>query len=167
MSENPFPSLHSYWRMDYIQSHCAKNEKRNPFAQIHSTPEKDEENLVVARSEHSFIVMNRYPYNAGHLLVLPLAEKADLEDLSEEEYHDFFATVLLAKRILKAALKPEGFNVGMNLGPASGAGIPGHLHAHVVPRWFGDTNFMPVIANTRTLPASLESMWQQLRKHVS
>jgi ATP adenylyltransferase len=107
--------------------------------------------------------MNRYPYNAGHLLVLPYREVPDIEDLSREERVCFFETTLRAKRLLKAALNPNGFNIGINLGEAGGAGIPKHLHQHVVPRWTGDTNFMPVVGSTRVLPQALEAMWDHLK----
>ena len=107
--------------------------------------------------------MNRYPYNPGHLLVLPYQEVADIEDLSKDERSCFLESTIKAKRLLTAAIKPDGFNIGVNLGEAGGAGIPKHLHLHVVPRWNGDTNFMPVLGSTRVLPQSLEAMWDWLK----
>jgi ATP adenylyltransferase len=107
-------------------------------------------------------VLNRYPYNAGHLLAIPYREVPNLEDLSQEERLDLMNLLVTAQDILKKALKPDGFNIGMNLGKGAGAGIPTHLHVHIVPRWNGDTNFMPVVAGTRVLPQSLEAMWSRL-----
>ena len=106
--------------------------------------------------------MNRYPYNAGHLLVLPFREVAELELLETEERHELMDLIIKAQQILTRALRPNGFNTGFNFGNAGGAGIPCHLHCHVVPRWEGDTNFMPVIGNTRVLPDSMDAMWERL-----
>lgn len=106
--------------------------------------------------------MNRYPYNAGHLLVLPVREVSDFEELTEVERLALFASVLRAQRILKQAMQPEGFNIGFNVGAAAGAGIASHLHAHVVPRWNGDTNFMPVVGKTKVLPEALETLYDRL-----
>jgi ATP adenylyltransferase len=105
--------------------------------------------------------MNRFPYNAGHLLAIPFREVCELEELNPEERADLFEIVVYGKRLLTAALKPDGFNVGFNLGTAAGGSIS-HLHGHIVPRWNGDNNFMPVLGQTRTLPQSLEAMWERL-----
>ena len=110
------------------------------------------------------IVMNRYPYNAGHLLVLPYREVAQLEDMAKEERHELMDLIVKAQEILTNALRPDGFNTGFNFGKAAGAGIPCHLHCHVVPRWHGDTNFMPVIGHTRVLPDSMDLMWERLNQ---
>jgi ATP adenylyltransferase len=106
--------------------------------------------------------MNRYPYNAGHLLVLPVREVGDLAELGEEESIGLWREVLLARRVLAQLLRPDGFNLGFNLGSAAGAGVPGHLHCHLVPRWDGDTNFMPVIGEVKVLPEALESLYDRL-----
>jgi len=153
--------LHAYWRMEYVTQELPP-EARHPFVDL---PEMNDDRatLIVAREDHCFILMNRYPYNAGHLLVLPYREVPDLEDLSDEERLDFLNSAIKGKRILKEAIKPDGFNVGLNLGAAAGAGVPKHLHMHIVPRWSGDTNFMPVLGSTRVLPQSLETMWEHLR----
>lgn len=135
---------------------------RRPFVDLPKSDD-DKASLIVSREKYTFILMNRYPYNAGHLLVLPYREVADIEDLNKNERHCFLESTIKAKRILKAAIKPDGFNIGINLGEAGGAGIPKHLHLHVVPRWKGDTNFMPVVGSTRVLPQSLEAMWNRLK----
>ncbi|MEM9159618.1 MAG: HIT domain-containing protein [Verrucomicrobiota bacterium] len=153
--------LHAYWRMEYVTQEKSPAERR-PFKDLPSLDD-DKSTLIISREKESFILMNRYPYNAGHLLVLPYREVPDLEDLKEEERICFMNSSIKAKKILKAALNPDGFNIGINLGEAAGAGIPRHLHLHVVPRWSGDTNFMPVLGSTRVLPTSLESMWDRLR----
>lgn len=146
--------------MEYVQQ-AKTPAQRQPFADLPKRQD-DRVTLVLSRERHSFILMNRYPYNAGHLLILPYREVPDLEDLSDEELLCFTKTTRKAKRLLSKALKPDGFNIGMNLGEAAGAGIPKHLHQHVVPRWSGDTNFMPVLGSTRVLPQSLEAMWDHL-----
>ena len=108
--------------------------------------------------------MNKFPYNCGHLLVIPLRQVADIEDLTSEERVEFFDAIIKAKQILKNAMNPDAFNVGFNLGAKAGAGIPEHLHCHVVPRWDGDTNFMPVISDTRVLPQAMDALWGKLVK---
>lgn len=153
--------LHAYWRMEYVTQEKSP-ETRRPFVDLPKMDD-DKATLIIARESHSFIIMNRYPYNPGHLLILPYREIPDIEDLTAEERVCFTDTTIKAKRLLKAALKPGGFNIGINLGEAAGAGIPRHLHQHVVPRWTGDTNFMPVLGSTRVLPQSLEAMWDHLK----
>ena len=159
---NPFEHLHSYWRMEYIETPDAI-EGKNPFVTLPQM-EDERESLILFRGDTGYLVLNRYPYNAGHLLVIPYREVADLSDLTTEEKAEFLELIIKGKAILTHALNPAGFNVGMNLGIPAGAGIPGHLHAHIVPRWKGDTNFMPVIGNTRVLPTSLQCMWERLKQ---
>ncbi|MGF1531634.1 MAG: HIT domain-containing protein [Puniceicoccaceae bacterium] len=159
-----FENLHAHWRMPYVAApSSAKEEKPHLFASI---PEELDErsSLLIHRGSLSYLVMNRYPYNAGHLLAVPYREVPDLEDLSPAEFTDLHQTILFGKKLLRHALAPHGFNIGYNLGSAAGAGIPRHLHCHIVPRWNGDTNFMPVVADTRVLPIAMESMWEVLRK---
>jgi len=153
--------LHAYWRMEYIEAPKGPSSP-NPFKDLPS--QDDRPALIVFRSEHTFLVLNRYPYNAGHLLLLPYREVPELADLSTGERTDFMSTLIIGQDILRRALQPSGFNIGMNLGASGGAGIPRHLHAHIVPRWTGDTNFMPVIGDTRVLPQSLDTMWKRLRE---
>ena len=156
--------LHAYWRMPYILAPKNPNEK-NPFTKIHKT-EDDKKEYILYRGRWNYIVMNRYPYNAGHLLVLPFREVGELEALEPEERHELMDLIVKAQQILNRALEPNGFNIGFNFGKAAGAGIPCHLHCHVVPRWNGDTNFMPVISDTRVLPDSMDAMWERLRTCV-
>ena len=118
----------------------------------------DEDGLVVARGETVYAVLNLYPYNSGHLMVCPYRHVASYIDLSADEVSELAALTQQAIRALQTAYAPQGFNIGMNQGTASGAGIAAHLHQHVVPRWGGDTNFMPVIARTKVLPQSLADM---------
>jgi ATP adenylyltransferase len=159
---NPYEHLHAYWRMEYIEAPAGLKGK-NPFVELPKL-ENERESLVLYRGKTGYLILNRYPYNAGHLLALPYREVAELEGLDEKEKSEFLDLIIRAKRILTKALNPDGFNVGMNLGGAAGAGIPSHLHAHIVPRWNGDTNFMPVISKTRVLPTSLEAMWERLKQ---
>lgn len=159
--------LHAYWRMPYItapkQSEKQSSaERENPFTAIPNSDDPRREGLLLL-GEHNYIVMNRFPYNAGHLLVVTRREVGDISLLTDEERHEHFDFVIEGKRILTEALQPDGFNIGYNLGSAAGAGIPKHLHCHIVPRWSGDTNFMPVIANTRVLPEAMDAMWQRLK----
>jgi ATP adenylyltransferase len=123
----------------------------------------DRKNLLVHRGERSFTVLNRYPYNSGHVMVVPRAHVAQLEELSPEEFADLHDELRRAARVVRAVYRPEGMNVGMNLGRIAGAGIADHLHYHVVPRWGGDTNFMPVLSDTRVMVEHLDATWQKLR----
>ena len=133
----------------------------NPFVSLPAMGD-DAAALILHRGALTYLLLNRFPYNAGHLLAVPFREVAELEDLTTAERDELMAKIVFAKRVLQAALKPDGFNIGFNLGAAAGAGIPQHLHAHIVPRWSGDTNFMPVIGQTRVLPQALESMYARL-----
>ena len=147
--------------MEYVTQEKTPGERR-PFVDL-PKQDDDKNNLIVGREKHSFILMNRYPYNAGHLLILPYREVPDIEDLDQEERLCLINTTVKGKQLLTAALKPDGFNIGINLGEAAGAGVPKHLHQHIVPRWSGDTNFMPVLGSTRVLPQSLAAMWDHLK----
>jgi ATP adenylyltransferase len=124
-----------------------------------------EGNFILQRNELCMVVLNRYPYNSGHLLVSPLRHLGELEDLTKQELDELLAATMRAMAALRVSMEPEGFNVGANLGSAAGAGVPGHLHMHVVPRWSGDTNLMPVLAETKILPEDLEQTYRRLRPH--
>jgi ATP adenylyltransferase len=115
----------------------------------------DGENLIVHRAPLTAVFMNKYPYNNGHLLVMPLRHVAELDDLEENELFELFEVVRTARRSLDMVMKPHGYNIGINLGEVAGAGVPGHLHAHIVPRWNGDTNFMPVLSETKVISEGL------------
>ena len=140
--------------MEYI---LGKKGKACVFCGIKEAPPAERaERLVVCSTKHAFVILNRYPFAAGHLLVVPHTHTDALEKLSVEEYRALFDLVGAAVTRLQGAVRPEGLNVGLNLGAAAGAGIAEHLHAHIVPRWSGDTNFMPVLADTRVIPQALE-----------
>jgi ATP adenylyltransferase len=156
--------LHPYWRMDYIEAPRYPAAMARPFSELPALGD-DRAALIVHRSPLSYLVLNRYPYNPGHLLAVPFRETTDLEELSTAERADLMEEMILAKRLLTAALKPDGFNLGFNLGDASGGSIA-HLHGHIVPRWNGDNNFMPVLGSTRILPQSLEATWLRITQVV-
>ncbi len=124
--------------------------------------ENDRTNLVLHRGPLTYVVMNLYPYNNGHLMIVPSRHCADVSDFSPQESLEIMQVTQACTRILRRALGAEGFNVGFNLGKAAGAGIADHVHLHVVPRWAGDTNFMPVLAETKVMPEYLESTYDKL-----
>jgi ATP adenylyltransferase len=157
--------LHPYWRMDYIEAPRYPASMIRPFTELPALGD-DRAALIVHRSSQSYLLLNRFPYNPGHLLAVPFREVTDLEELSPEERTDLNEEIVLAKRLLVAALKPDGFNIGYNLGSASGGSIS-HLHGHIVPRWGGDNNFMPVIGETRVLPQSLDATWVRISQVVA
>jgi len=126
----------------------------------------DAKNHILIRNRTCFALLNAYPYNAGHLMVAPYKHTSELDDLTEEELADLMLLTRRCKAILTRALKPDGFNVGINLGQVAGAGILDHVHIHIVPRWNGDTNFMTVTANVRVVPQALDDMYATLLKHV-
>jgi ATP adenylyltransferase len=126
--------------------------------------EADRRNLIVHRSPLSFTILNRFPYNNGHVMVVPRAHVSRLEDLGAEAFADLQAELRRAVGVVRAAYRPEGMNVGMNLGKVAGAGIEDHLHWHVVPRWAGDTNFMPVLSGTKVMVEHLDASWARLRE---
>jgi ATP adenylyltransferase len=131
-------------------------------AKYESTANADRQLLVAARGPHTLVVLNRYPYNNGHLLVAPQRHVGELDQLNRDEHFECMEQLGRLTRVYRAALKPDGFNIGLNLGRVAGAGLPGHLHWHFVPRWNGDTNFMPVMANVRVIPQSLDALWELL-----
>ena len=154
------------WRIEFITAPKAEGcflcDKGSPAAGADAVV--DEGNLVIARGQHVYVLMNAFPYNSGHLMVAPYRHVADLTDLNAGELAEMAVMTVEAERVLKAAMFPQGFNIGYNLGTAGGAGVPGHVHCHIVPRWSGDTNFMPVLGNTRVVPQALEETAALLRK---
>jgi ATP adenylyltransferase len=126
-------------------------------------PEHDHENYVLYRGEHAFVVLNLYPYNNGHLMVLPYDHIASLEDLPLDVQAEMIHLVSHFIKLVRLAMTPTGFNVGMNIGKAAGAGIDDHVHIHIVPRWHGDTNFMPIVAETRVIPEWLDDTYAKLK----
>ncbi len=155
-------SLHAPWRIEYILAPKPKLDE-SLFTTIAQSSD-DAGNLVIARDRTCYAVLNRYPYNGGHLMVVPYKQAPDLDGLTDEEVADLWKLVRRCIRVLKQEMKPEGFNVGINLGKVAGAGIIEHLHIHIVPRWNGDTNFMPIIANTSVVPQALSDLATQLRQ---
>lgn len=124
---------------------------------------KDEENLVLARGDQAFVILNLFPYNTGHLMVAPYRHVGELDDLTHEEFDEVWSWTRRSVAAHREASQPEGFNIGINLGTVAGAGVPGHFHLHVVPRWGGDTNFMPVVGETKVLPELLSQTYERLR----
>jgi len=133
---------------------------------IRQPPERWREVLVLHRGEKSFIILNKYPYNSGHLMIVPIEHVGDYEELDEETVLEMDGLLRLSLKALKKVLKPHGFNIGYNLGRPAGAGLESHIHMHVVPRWNGDTNFMPVIANTKVISQDLLSTYDRLREVI-
>jgi ATP adenylyltransferase len=156
--------LHAYWRMDYIEAPRYPAAMKRPFTELPAMGD-DKAALIVHRSPHSYLVVNRFPYNPGHLLAVPFREVVELEELSKAERADLMEEIVFGKRLLSAAMKPDGVNIGFNLGSSAGGSIA-HLHGHIVPRWNGDNNFMPVIGQTRVLPQSLDATWERLAATV-
>jgi ATP adenylyltransferase len=155
------------WRTTYIDDVAtqppADNDDDCLFERLARGP--DDASLVLARNEHAFAVMNAYPYTSGHLMVAPLRHVATLADLSRDEAAAVMALVQDANVAVLGAYRPDGINVGANIGRAAGAGVPGHVHVHVLPRWAGDTNFMTAVAEARVLPEPLTKSYEKLRAH--
>jgi ATP adenylyltransferase len=158
-------TLHAPWRIDYILA--PKPElKTGLFTRIAQSSD-DEANYVIVRDRTCFALLNAYPYVGGHLMTVPYKETPDLAGLTDEELADLWRLTRRCIAALTGIMKPDGFNVGINLGSAAGAGIEEHLHIHVVPRWKGDTNFMPVVANTTVLPEALKDIAAKLRAKLA
>ena len=155
-------TLHAPWRIPYILSPKASPSEQSIFTQIAQSSD-DETNYVIARDRTCYAVLNTYPYTGGHLLVVPYKQAPDLDGLTEEELTDLWKLTRRCLSALRQVMNPAGFNIGINLGRVAGAGITEHLHIHIVPRWNGDTNFMPVIANTTVLPEALADLAGKLR----
>ncbi|HXY73593.1 MAG TPA: HIT domain-containing protein [Actinomycetota bacterium] len=149
------------WRMEYIRT--ATRGDGECFLCSEPAAAQDDRFFILSRATSAFACLNIYPYNPGHLLVAPFRHVADLEDVTPEESADCDGLLRRSVAVLKEAMEPHGFNLGMNLGRAAGAGVPGHIHWHVVPRWGGDTNFMPIVGETRVLPELLADTYAKLR----
>jgi len=153
--------LWSPWRFRYIAG--PKPERECIFCEIAASKE-DELNLVLFRGKLTFVVLNRYPYSVGHLMIVPLAHVASLEEMHEPAGGEMMLLMRRAEIALGKVYHPDGLNMGLNLGASAGAGVAGHLHMHVVPRWLGDANFMTTVAETRVLPESLEATYAKLKE---
>jgi len=154
----PESPLWAPWRIDWILS----RKPEGCFLCEGASAEAGEEQLVLAGGRHAYVLMNRYPYASGHLMVAPRQHTGDLVTLPEEAVVECARWIRVCVRALGEAMAPHGFNVGLNLGVAGGAGVPGHLHWHVVPRWQADTNFMPMLCDTRVIPEHLRATWRKL-----
>jgi ATP adenylyltransferase len=153
-------SLHAPWRIEYILA--PKPDNQDLFVRIGASSD-DEANYVIARDRTCYALLNTYPYTGGHLMVVPYKQAQDLNDLTDEELTDLMRLTRRCQNALTRVMKPHGYNIGVNLGQVAGAGILGHLHIHIVPRWLGDTNFMPVLAGTTVMPEALRELAAKLR----
>jgi ATP adenylyltransferase len=149
------------WRLEYVKD-ASKDTGQGCIFCAKPAEEDDRENLIVHRGERCFVILNLYPYTNGHLMVAPFEHVAGLEDLPPETTAEMMALAQRAIALLNAGYEPHGFNVGFNQGRVAGAGVEHHIHMHVVPRWGGDTNFMPVLADTRVMPQTLEQTYDAL-----
>jgi ATP adenylyltransferase len=146
------------WRIDYIL-----NEKPSDcIFCVSSDQEQDRDRLILHRTGLSLVMLNRYPYNNGHMMIAPFRHTADMNELSIAEMLDLFAALRLCRNVLEKTAAPQGFNIGINLGKAAGAGVDDHIHIHIVPRWNGDTNFMSVISDVRIMPENLLNTYEKL-----
>lgn len=150
------------WRAEYIKK-ATSGEEEGCFLCDAWKSDEPEKLWVVHKSSLSFVILNIYPYNAGHVMVAPMKHTGNVEDLSEEEGKDLFKLIQKTVTAIKKAYQPKGINIGMNLGRAAGAGLEDHMHFHIVPRWFGDTNFMPVTAGTKVLSELLDQTFTKLK----
>ena len=154
------------WRMAYIRAaskECASGRTECIFCGLLKCDD-DEAALILHRDRHAFVVMNRFPYNNGHLMVVPNRHVGDYERLRSEEGRELHRLAQVSMRALRLAFKPDGYNVGMNLGRVAGAGVVDHVHTHIVPRWLGDVNYMPLLAETKVIGEHLSDTYQHLRK---
>ena len=147
------------WRIEYIAKPkdsacilCRKPRQNN-----------DDANFILYRGQSNFVILNAFPYNPGHLMVAPYRHVADIQDLTSDESTEHFKLVKKSMSVLKQVLKPDGFNIGLNIGKVAGAGIEEHLHTHIVPRWLGDVNFMPVMSDTRVISEGLSATYNKLK----
>jgi ATP adenylyltransferase len=163
MSNEQFPKEHieklwAPWRVEYFE----KQPRDLDFLAAAARASDDPAHLVLTRRKTAFLMMNRYPYSVGHLMAVPYKKTAELSSLGENEIVDLWNLVIHAQALLRAAARAQGFNIGLNLGECAGAGVVDHLHIHIVPRWSGDTNFMPVVAGTKTISEGLRALYDKL-----
>lgn len=151
------------WRMKYI----LQSRKAGCFLCSIFKSRRDQRHLVLQRGAYCYLLLNRYPYNNGHLMVAPYRHAATLENMRPEEMNEMMQLTSKACKALRKCMRPDGFNLGLNIGTAAGAGLKDHLHLHIVPRWEGDTNFMPVFGEVKIIPQPLDEVWRKLRKALS
>ncbi len=155
-------SLWAPWRVEYFEV-----KDRDPDFLLRAIESSDDEtNLIITRSVFSLLIMNKYPYSAGHLMAVPYRKVCGLQELSDAEKLDLWSLIDLAQNLLQRVVKASGFNIGMNIGACSGAGVPDHLHIHIVPRWPGDVNFICVLGGVRVIPEGLQPLYQKLRAEL-
>ena len=158
MNADELSALWAPWRVEYFSA------PREPdFLLAAANATDDRAHLVLARRPHTFLIMNRYPYAVGHLMAVPCRKVADIAELTDAEQLELWSLAALGQKLLRSIVRAQGFNVGLNLGRCAGAGVVDHLHLHIVPRWDGDQNFMPVLAGTRILPEAVEALYAKLR----
>lgn len=160
--------LFSPWRSKYISTF--KKEKPRKGESLFSRilrQKKDSKNLVIVRKNHCFVMMNLYPYNSGHLMIVPYQQTSEISDLSVEEMAEIMETSSQMIEILKKILKPQGFNFGANLGRAAGAGVDDHIHFHIVPRWIGDTNFMPTLSDIKVVSEDMRETFKKIKNEIT
>src|SRR3954462_1338698 len=151
-------TLWAPWRIEYFE----KEPRDRDFLSRAATATNDAEYFVITRRKTAFLMMNRYPYNVGHLMAVPYRKTGDASSLGENEVLELWQLAVHAQGLLRETMKAQGFNIGLNLGQCAGAGVPDHLHLHIVPRWNGDTNFMPVLSGTRMLSEGLRGLYDKL-----
>ncbi len=148
------------WRMSYIKS----ADRMQGCFLCDAVSKRDEDSYIVYRSRKVFVILNSYPYNTGHIMIAPYRHVAELESLDQDEAIDLVETMKKSLRALREAYSPQGFNIGINIGRVAGAGLESHIHIHIVPRWGGDTNFMPITGGAKVLPEDLDTAWKKLRE---
>ena len=161
MADGPKEQLETLWapwRVEYFE----KQPRDADFLERAATASNDAEHLVITRRKTAFLMMNRYPYAVGHLMAVPYRKTASLDSLGDNEVVELWRLVGHGQALLRSVARAQGFNVGINLGECAGAGVVDHLHIHIVPRWSGDTNFMPIVANTRTISEGLKALYDKL-----
>jgi ATP adenylyltransferase len=150
-------SVWAPWRVEYFSI-----DRSRDFLTEAAQGDNDREHLVVRRLKETFLILNRYPYAVGHLMAVPYRKVADIADLTDGERAELWDQAAYAEALLRRVVRAQAFNIGLNIGKAAGAGVADHLHLHIVPRWEGDVNFMPVLGNTRVMAEALDSLWEKL-----
>jgi len=161
--------LWSPWRYDYIKSGDSPNLENSSgcvFCDILNNSANDEENFILLRAEFNFVILNIYPYISGHLMIVPFAHLADLDEAEKNVTDELMDLTKRCQTVLREVYRPNGFNLGMNFGKAGGAGVAGHFHMHILPRWIGDANFMTAVGETRTIPESLADTYKKLKGKI-
>jgi ATP adenylyltransferase len=161
---NTMDVIRAPWRIDYINSNKGRDSEKTCIFCLYPTQNEDAENLIIAKGETCFALLNKYPYTNGHILIAPYRHTSDMTSLTDTEKLELMSFSQHAITALKSVMDPDGFNLGINLGKVAGAGIDQHMHIHVVPRWNGDTNFMSVTAETKVLPEALSATRIKLAK---